>query len=206
MSLHHFVKYQCIKSYKRKQEDFCKCKLHLRHKWTNGRKMRRSFVRFSVCLLCLSGVQGYPSHEGNETRCFIEILEGGNRDRNLVSWLSGKSLKLSPLDVTFWGSNARNSIPASLRSFVRPSLRWSLTLKLHLRDELMERRMDRRREWNLAHFNLQMWHLVAIILLFPDNPGFPHPVNFYEAIGSTPLTEQPTKIRVSSTVLRPFLF
>jgi len=46
----------------------------------------------------------------DKARCFIENFGGGDKSRNqqintrnLVSWLSGKSLELLPPDVTFWG-------------------------------------------------------------------------------------------------------
>ena len=80
---------------------------------------RDTSVCLSVCLFVRCVCKEPPWVD--EARCFTEIQAGRgevknlgstNKTRNLASWLSGKSSKWLPPDVTF-GENAPNSIPGA---------------------------------------------------------------------------------------------
>jgi len=93
---------------------------------TKRRVSVRPSVRSFVCLFVRPVSQRRPSYgetnRDSEKFKGIKILDQPINRRHLVSWLSGKWLKLLPTDVTFYGWNSPNSIPASVRPFVRPSV------------------------------------------------------------------------------------
>jgi len=84
----------------------------------------------------------------------------------------------------------------------------SYGVKLHLRHKRTKRQTDRRQESNWVHFSLQMWHLVAIILMIffiikvtlfhvfieflPFHLTFLCSIALRPPIGWTPLTDRPT--------------
>ena len=103
---------------------------------------RQTETRPFVSALCLSGASILW---GDEQRCFIEIEGGGVKiqdqpinTRNLVSWLSGKSLKLLPpkWDQIWYLVS------------VRLSLGWSLTLSCCFVIQRLVSRRQNREAWS----------------------------------------------------------
>jgi len=103
-------------------------KLHLRDERTDGRT--------TVCLFVRCVCQGRPSYWGERTAMLDRNLrrEAKIRDQPIntwtfVRWLSGKSSQNYCHQVSHCKAKMRQILfPASVRSFVRSSLRWSLTL------------------------------------------------------------------------------